>query len=72
MRWHRNVWVVTATSPLTDISSEMVVHLLPLFQRSVLGASVALIGLLDGIAETVSAVVKIVAGRASDRFRSRK
>jgi Na+/melibiose symporter-like transporter len=50
----------------------MVVHLLPLFQRSVLGASVALIGLLDGIAETVSAVVKIVAGRASDRFRSRK
>ncbi len=72
MRWHRNVWVVTATSLLTDISSEMIVHLLPLFLRSVLGAPVALIGLLDGIAETVSAVVKIVAGRASDRFRSRK
>ena len=72
MRWHRNVWVVTATSLLTDISSEMIVHLLPLFLRSVLGAPVALIGLLDGIAETVSAVVKIIAGRASDRFRSRK
>jgi len=59
MRWHRNVWVVTATSLLTDMSSEMIVHLLPLSLRSVLGAPVALIGLLDGIAETVSAVVKL-------------
>ena len=36
----RNVWVVTATSLLTDVSSEMLVHLLPLFLANVLGVPI--------------------------------
>ena len=45
----RNVWEVTATSLLTDISSEMLVHLLPLFLANVLGARATVIGLIEGV-----------------------
>ena len=47
-----NVWIVTATSFLTDISSEMVVYLIPLFLANVLKAGTAVIGLIEGLAET--------------------
>ena len=47
----RNVWVVTLTSFLTDISSEMLINLLPLFLFSVLGVRTAFIGLIEGAAE---------------------
>jgi MFS family permease len=72
MRLHRNIWVVTITSFLTDISSEMVVHVLPMYLRATLGVSMTLIGLIDGMAELTASLVKIVAGRLSDRIRSRK
>lgn len=71
-RLPRNVWVVTATSFLTDVSSEMLVHVLPLFLANVLGASTAIIGLIEGAAETVASLLKIVSGRLSDRLGSRK
>lgn len=72
MRLHRNIWVVTITSFLTDISSEMVVHVLPLYLSATLGVSMSVIGLIDGMAELTASMVKILAGRASDRMRSRK
>jgi MFS family permease len=68
----RNVWVVTVTSFLTDVSSEMVANLLPLFLFNVLGARTSAIGLIDGTAETVSSLLKIVSGKVSDRVGSRK
>ena len=43
-----NVWIVTATSFLTDISSEMVFNLVPLFLANVLNAGTAVIGLIEG------------------------
>jgi MFS family permease len=67
-----NVWVMTATSFLTDVSTEMIVHVLPLFLANVLGASTAIIGLIEGAAETLSSLLKIVSGRISDRLGSRK
>jgi MFS family permease len=68
----RNVWVVTATSFLTDISSEMVVNLLPLFLYTVLGAPADVIGLIEGVAETTASLFKIFSGWFSDRLGQRK
>ncbi|HRQ36565.1 MAG TPA: MFS transporter [Chloroflexota bacterium] len=71
-RLPRNVWVLTAVSFLTDLSSEMVVHLLPLFLANVLGARTLTIGLIEGVAETTSSLVKLLSGRYSDRLGQRK
>ncbi|MEW6028016.1 MAG: MFS transporter [Chloroflexota bacterium] len=68
----RNVWVVTATSLLTDISSEMVVYLVPLFLSNVFGVRTAIIGLIDGIAETTASLLKIYSGALSDKLGKRK
>jgi len=69
---HRNIWVLTATSFLTDVSSEMLANLLPLFLYSVLGVRTATIGLIDGIAETTASLMKIYSGALSDRLGRRK
>ncbi len=71
-RLPRNVWVVTITSFLTDISSEMVLNLVPLFLANVLGVRTALIGLIEGIAETTASLTKIASGALSDRLGKRK
>ncbi len=68
----RNVWVVTATSLLTDISSEMIVYLIPLFLANVLGVRTAVIGLIDGVAETTASLLKIYSGALSDKLGKRK
>ncbi len=67
-----NVWVVTATSFLTDISSEMIFNLVPLFLANVLKAGTAVIGLIDGLAETTASLMKIYSGGLSDRLGQRK
>jgi len=68
----RNVWVVTITSFLTDISSEMILNLLPLFLASTLGVKTNVIGLIEGVAETTASLLKVFSGWLSDRLRSRK
>ena len=55
-----------------DMSSEMAHAVLPLFLTGALGASVATVGLIDGIAEAVAQVMKLFSGVASDWIRSRK
>ena len=67
-----NVWVVTATSFLTDVSSEMIFNLVPLFLANVLHAGTAIIGLIDGLAETTASLMKIYAGGLSDKLGRRK
>jgi len=71
-RLHPNIWAVTATSFLTDISSEMLVYLIPLFLSNVLGVRTAIIGLIDGVAETTASLLKIYSGALSDRLGNRK
>jgi len=71
-RLHPNIWVVTATSFLTDISSEMIVYLIPLFLANILGVRTAVIGLIDGIAETTASLLKIYSGALSDKLGNRK
>jgi len=68
----RNIWIMTLTSFLTDISSEMVLNLLPLYLANVLGASTAVIGLIEGIAETCASLLKGISGWLSDKLQQRK
>ncbi len=68
----RTVWVVTLTSFLTDISSEMIIHLLPLFLSEVLGVKRNIIGIIESTAETTSSLLKIFSGWLSDKLGARK
>lgn len=67
----KNVFWLAMTSFFTDVSSEMIMSLLPLFLAS-LGASRAVIGLIEGIAETTSSFFKILSGWVSDKLQARK
>jgi MFS family permease len=68
----RNIWALTATSFLTDISSEMILNLVPLFLANVLGVGTAVIGLIDGLAETTASLLKLYSGALSDKLGQRK
>lgn len=68
----RNVWVVTLTSFFTDISSEMIVNLLPLFLANILGVRLNVVGLIEGIAESTASILKIFSGWFSDKVGKRK
>ncbi len=68
----RTVWALGFVSMLMDISSEIVHSLLPLFLTTTLGLSVAIVGLVDGIAESTAAIARIFSGYISDRVRRRK
>lgn len=67
-----NVWVLSATSFLTDVSSEMLFNLLPLFLANVLGVRTAVVGLIEGVAETTASLLKVYSGNLSDRLGKRK
>ncbi len=59
-------------SLLTDLSSEITVRTLPLFLANVLGVGTAIIGLIEGIAESTATLLKLVSGPLSDRIGRRK
>jgi MFS family permease len=68
----RGVWALGFVSLFMDISSEMIHALLPVFLVSVLGASVAAVGLLEGTAEALAQITKVFSGTLSDRLGKRK
>jgi MFS family permease len=68
----RNVWIVTLTSFFTDVSSEMMFNLLPLFLTNVLHAPTSIVGLIEGIAETTASLLKSISGWLSDKLKQRK
>ena len=68
----RGVWVLGLVSLLMDVSSEMVHSLLPMFMVSSLGASVLLVGLIEGLAEATALMVKVFSGALSDYLGKRK
>ena len=67
-----NVLILGLVSLLTDISSEMIYPLLPLFLTTVLGGGPAFLGVIEGIAESTASILKLVSGIMSDRVRARK
>ena len=59
-------------SLLTDISSEMVYPLLSLYLTTTLGATPAIIGVIEGIAESLASLLKVYSGYLSDKTQKRK
>jgi MFS family permease len=68
----RPVFILGVVSFLTDVSSEMVYPLVPLFLTSVLGAPLTAVGIIEGLAESAASLFKTVGGWASDRLRMRR
>lgn len=62
----RNVRTLSAVSFFQDAASEMLYPVLPLFLTTVLGAPVAVVGLIEGVAEATASAVKVVSGRLAD------
>jgi len=67
-----NVLALSTVSLLNDTSSEIIYPLLPAFLALSLSASPFAIGLIEGFAESVASLLKLVSGYLSDRFGSRK
>lgn len=71
-RLPRNVFAISLVSLLNDVSSEIIYPLLPLFLSLTLGASPAIVGVIEGAAESISSLLKLFAGYFSDRRGKRK
>lgn len=68
----RNLWAVSLTSFFMDISSEMVINILPLFLSNVLGVKTNIIGVIEGVAEATASLLKVFSGWLSDKLKARK
>jgi len=69
---NRNVKALGWVSFLCDVQSEAILPLLPLFITQVLGLNRAFLGLIEGVAESASSLLKVASGWYSDRIRRRK
>lgn len=67
-----NVWFLSFISFFTDISSEMLYPIMPIFITQTLGAPVFVLGIIEGIAEAVASLFKAIFGYWSDRVQQRK
>lgn len=68
----RTVIALGFVSFFTDMSSEMIYPLLPLFLTGVLGASAITLGMVEGFAEAAASLLKVVSGIWTDRVSRRK
>lgn len=68
----RNVFALGLVSFFNDVASEMIYPLVPIFLTSVLGAPVAIVGLIEGIAESTASLLKAFSGWLSDKSQRRK
>ncbi|HEX7757976.1 MAG TPA: MFS transporter [Caulobacteraceae bacterium] len=68
----RAVWALGFVSMFMDVSSEMIHSLLPVFLVTTLGASAALVGVIEGVAEATASITKVFSGWFSDRLGKRK
>lgn len=66
-----NVIILGLASFFTDVSTEMITKVLPLFLESI-GAGGAFIGVIEGLAETIASLLKVFSGYISDKIRNRK
>ena len=68
----RNILILGLVSLFTDLSSQMVFPLIPLFLTTVLGAGAFAVGFVEGAAETTASLLKVVSGYWSDKVKVRK
>lgn len=67
-----NILYLGIVSFLTDVSSELIFTLLPLFLANVLQTGTVIIGFIEGIAESTASILKVVSGYLSDKLKNRK
>lgn len=67
-----SIWALGFVSMLTDLSSELIFSLLPIFLVSVFGASAFLVGLIEGVSEAIALLVRVFSGMFSDYLGKRK
>jgi len=68
----RNIFILGLVSLFTDLSSQMVFPLIPLFLTTVLGAGACAVGIVEGAAETTASLLKVISGYWSDKIKKRK
>lgn len=68
----RNIICLGLVSCFADISSEMVYPLIPLYLTAVFGATPVLVGVIEGIAESVASLLKVFSGYISDQYSRKK
>lgn len=68
----RNIAFLGLVSFFMDLSSEMVYPLIPIYLTSVLGATPTIIGVIEGIAESIASLLKVFSGYVSDRYQRKK
>lgn len=68
----KEIWILGFVSLFTDVSSEIVHGLLPVFLVSVLAASYTTVGIVEGLGEGTALLFKIISGPLSDRLKNRK
>ena len=69
---NRNILTMGLTSFFNDVASEMIYPIVPIFLTSVLGAPVAIVGLIEGVAESTASILKVISGWLSDKYQKRK
>ncbi|MCL2664228.1 MAG: MFS transporter [Defluviitaleaceae bacterium] len=67
-----NIFFLGMVSFFTDLSSEMVYPLIPLYLTAAFGATPALIGVIEGVAESLASLLKVFSGYVTDRFKKKK
>ena len=67
-----NVFFLGLVSFFADISAEMVYPIIPLYLTSAFGATPALIGIIEGIAESLASLLKVFSGYITDKYRKKK
>ena len=67
-----NILLLGLVSFFVDVSTEMVYPLIPLYLTSAFGATPSLVGLIEGIAESLASLLKVVSGMLSDRYKRKK
>ncbi len=67
-----NILFIGLVSFFTDISTEMVYPLIPLYLTGAFGATPALVGIVEGIAESAASLLKVFSGYVTDKLQKRK
>ena len=67
-----NIIFIGLVSFFADISSEMVYPIIPLYLTSAFGATPVLVGLIEGIAESIASLLKVFSGYISDKYKKKK
>lgn len=68
----KNIFFLGLVSFFTDLSTEMVYPLIPLYLTTAFGATPAIVGIIEGVAESLSSLLKVFSGYLSDKFQNKK